>query len=114
MSDPHEIANFLRQMKDKVGVFDIVFLDRPKNFQTLVELEITPAERRDTIMDLETRDYYRGPLSEDWHGAHEMWVFGKEVKGKEIYIKICLGAPNSRVVCISFHIAEYPLTYPFQ
>ncbi|MCK9400907.1 MAG: hypothetical protein M0Q51_13075 [Bacteroidales bacterium] len=25
-----------------------------------------------------------------------------------------LGLTNSNVICISFHIAEYPLTYPFK
>jgi len=43
-----------------------------------------------------------------------MWVFGKTVKNKEIYIKISLGKENTNAICISFHIAEYDLTYPFK
>ena len=44
----------------------------------------------------------------------EMWVFGKDVKEREIYIKIMLGCADSQTICISFHIAEYPLSYPFK
>ena len=43
-----------------------------------------------------------------------MWVFGKDVKEREIYIKIMLGCADSQTICISFHIAEYPLSYPFK
>ncbi len=43
-----------------------------------------------------------------------MWVFGKDVKGKEVYIKITLGKPNSHTICISFHKAEFPMSYPLK
>ncbi len=36
-----------------------------------------------------------------------MWIFGKQVKQQEIYIKITMGAPGTSVICISFHIAEH-------
>ena len=44
----------------------------------------------------------------------EMWVFGKDVKEREVYIKITLGYENGQTICISFHIAEHPLKYPFK
>ncbi|MBQ7686854.1 MAG: hypothetical protein IJT28_06440 [Bacteroidaceae bacterium] len=44
----------------------------------------------------------------------EMWVFGKDMDGTELYIKIALGQPNSRTVCISFHLAEHPIQYAFK
>ena len=43
-----------------------------------------------------------------------MWVFGKDVRGREIYIKIALGMQGGQTICISFHIAEHPLKYPFK
>lgn len=38
----------------------------------------------------------------------------KDVDGHEIYIKISLGRPGSNSICISFHIAEHPMQYPFK
>jgi len=47
-------------------------------------------------------------------GILPMWVFGKEVKKKEVYIKISMGIENTNAICISFHIAEYPMKYPYK
>ncbi len=47
-------------------------------------------------------------------GILPLWVFGKTVKKKEIYIKVSMGIPNSDVVCISFHIAQYQIEYRFK
>ena len=35
-------------------------------------------------------------------------------KEREVYIKITLGYENGQTICISFHIAEHPLNYPFK
>jgi hypothetical protein len=43
-----------------------------------------------------------------------MWVFGKDVKKNEVYIKITMGFAGGSVICISFHTAEYPIRYPFK
>ena len=43
-----------------------------------------------------------------------MWVFGKEVKNREVYIKISMGKANEETICISFHIAEHQIMYPFK
>jgi len=43
-----------------------------------------------------------------------MWVFGKEVRKNDIYIKITLGVISAGVICVSFHVAEYALIYPFK
>lgn len=43
-----------------------------------------------------------------------MWVFGKDIDGKEIYVKVAMGRPNTSTICISFHLAEHPLRYPFK
>ncbi|MBS3771959.1 MAG: type II toxin-antitoxin system MqsR family toxin [Bacteroidales bacterium] len=96
-------------------MFDIIFLDRrKKNTQTLLDLEITPAQRKKIVESIELKDYVEGPVEEELYGMADMWVFGKMVKNKEVYIKVTLGHSNRHVICISFHIAEYPLQYPFK
>jgi hypothetical protein len=110
-----EVEQYLKDFKQKLKIWRILYRDdRGKNQQTLLDLEITPLQRITTIEKLELSDYVDGPIHERLHGISEMWVFGKTVKDYEIYIKISLGKPNSNVICISFHIAEHPLTYPFK
>lgn len=110
-----EVEEFLNQMNQKIKVFGIVFRnDRTKNQNTLLELEILPKYREDIIKSLSSEDYVQRPIKDTLNNLGDMWVFGKDVKGREVYIKISLGKPNLSAVCISFHIAEYKLTYKFK
>lgn len=115
MISKEDIERFLDQFNAKMKVFGIIYRDdRGKNTQTLEELEIIPMHRRVVIESLTVEDYVQGPVIDELNRLGEMWVFGKDVKGREIYIKIALGCEGSQTICISFHIAEHPLYYPFK
>ncbi len=115
MASKQEVEKFLKELKVKMEVFGILFLDeRGKNQQALHDLEISPAKRKEIITNLRTDDFSEGPLEEKMRGILPMWVFGKEVKQKEVYIKISMGLENNSAVCISFHVAEHPMNYPYK
>ena len=115
MATKEQVEAFLKRLKEKIKVFDIVFRDdRGKNLQTLATLEINTTVRKQVIMNIEPEDYVEGPIVDTLNKVGEMWVFGKNVKGQEVYIKITLGLPNSSTICISFHIAEHKMNYPFK
>ena len=115
MVTKQQVEDFLKRLKEKIKVFDIIYRDdRGKNLQTLATLEIAPTYRKQVILNIESEDYSEGPVVDTLNKMGEMWVFGKNVKGQEVYIKITLGLPNSSTICISFHIAEHPMTYPFK
>ena len=88
--------------------------DRGKNTQALVDLEFRPIDRKRILKKLETKDYNQGPIEEVLYGGSDMWVFGKTLKKKEVYIKITLGAFGGNVICISFHLAEHKMQYPLK
>lgn len=109
------VEAFLNTFKTKLSIWGVLIrYDRQKNVQTIADLEIREADVKSILAKLDVRDYADGPLHDTVYGGAEMWVFGKEVKDYEIYIKITLGMPNSQTVCISFHFAEYPMSYPFK
>jgi len=115
MAIKEEILAFLQDFHVKMGIWGIIFRDdRGKNTQTLFDLEITKDYRNNILKSLVIEDYSEGPKDEKLYGNTPMWVFGKKVKGKEIYIKISMGMAGSNVICISFHIAEHKLSYPFK
>ena len=115
MINKKEVEKFLAQFHEKLKIYDIFFRDdRGKNMQTLADLEITPKYRKDVIANLEPEDYSQGPIIDTLNHWGDLWVFGRTIKGKEVYIKITMGMPNSCTICISFHIAEYPIQYPFK
>ncbi len=110
-----DVINFLNEFKLKMDIWDIVFMDnRPKNLQTLADLEITSFKRKAIIKELSAQDYSEGPIEEVVFMGSPMWVFGKEIKSKEIYIKVSMGFSGKQTLCISFHIAEFPMNYPFK
>ena len=115
MSTEKEVTAFLKDFKTKMEIWDILFRDeRGKNAQALAALEIRPIERKTILENLTAKDYSQGPIEEKLYGGSDMWVFGKDVKGQEVYIKISLGHSNSHTICISFHIAEYKIKYPLK
>jgi hypothetical protein len=109
------VQYFIEDFKTKLGVWGVVFRDdRGKNAQALLELEITPAYRAKVLSELKVADYCAGPITEALNGGADMWVFGKNIKDRDIYIKITLGMANMQVICISFHVAEHPMKYPLK
>lgn len=110
-----EIQKFLDSFQEKVKVFDIIFFDdRPKNLQTLANLPITRDERLEVVKTIQVTDYAEGPIRNMLNSLGDLWVFGKDVKGQEVYIKIAYGLPDKQAICISFHIAESPIKYPYK
>ncbi|MBN1767982.1 MAG: toxin, partial [Prolixibacteraceae bacterium] len=106
MASKQEVETYLKELKVKMNIFGILFLDdRGKNQQALHDLEISPAKRKEIISLLKAEDYSQGPLDEKMRGILPMWVFGKQIKKKEVYIKVSMGIKNNGAVCISFHIA---------
>ncbi|MFB9865657.1 hypothetical protein [Rufibacter immobilis] len=115
MTTKEQVQLFLSDFKIKMKTFVILFRDeRKKNTQALLQLEIPPAQRRKIIESLSVADYAQGPLDDTLFGIASMWVFGKQVKQTEYYIKISMGLANQRVICISFHPAQHPLSHPFK
>jgi len=115
MSTETEVASFLKSFKEKMRIWDVLFRDdRGKNAQALATLELRPIERKAILEALETKDYSDGPLEEKLYGGAYMWVFGRTIKKREIYIKITMGAMGSSVICISFHLAQHKLNYPLK
>lgn len=106
-----EVEQFLSQFGIKFDIWGIFYIDRDKNNEALKALGITPKARDEIVRQLKTDDYVE-TLSADFF--NEMWVFGKDTDGTELYIKIALGQPSSKTVCISFHVAEHPIKYAYK
>ncbi len=115
MRTEREVTSFLKDLKQKMKFWDVLFRDdRGKNAQALIDLELRPIERKTILETLEYKDYSEGPLEEKLYGGADMWVFGKTIKKREVYIKITMGAMGCSVICISFHLAQHKMQYPLK
>ena len=106
------VEAFLNSFLPKFDIWGIFFIDRKKNDEAIAALGITPAQRENVIRNIEPDDYIETIVDEIALG--DMWVFGKDFSGEELYIKISLGRPNSNTICISFHKSEFPNRYAFK
>lgn len=116
MATRFEIEDFLAQCQD-IAQSSFFLVRKPKNVRTMLELGFTKANVIQEILSLTWLDYSEGPL--DSHSyTDRIWIFGKEINCKEVYIKISIshyndpGDPIETLYCISFHFAEKPLQYP--
>ena len=101
-----EVEQFLSQFGIKFDIWGIFYLDRDKNEVALKALGITPKARDEIVRQLHPDDYVETLVADFFN---EMWVFGRDMDGTELYIKIALGQPNHQTICISFHLAEHPI-----
>jgi hypothetical protein len=111
-----EVTEFLKEFKFKLDFWGLIIEeDRKKNYETRNFLEISKEQIKQELRTLQETDFSEAKVEEFGVYGTEMWIFGKIVKGQEIYIKITLGYPNSQTFCISFHISDKsPMKYPFK
>ena len=110
-----EVERFLADFKQKLDIWGFfIRTDRGKNFETMKQLEYSVEDVKKELGELELSHYSEGPLKETLYKGANMWVFGKMVQSKEVYIKISLGQPGDKVLFHSFHFAEHSMKYPYK
>lgn len=96
-------------------------IPREINRDFLTEHGFTPRERLEVILGLRVEDYIKGPEEDDRaRGPKDIWFFGVEHEGIQIYIKLQLmkekdavaGVTLKHAKCISFHEAKWPMSRP--
>ena len=115
MQTNEEVDKFLNELKEKIKVFDIAFRERNVNQAGLAELGLMPSQREEYILKLTSENYCSGPTHDTYDPSKpDYYVFGTQIRNKEVYIKISLGLPNKMVDCMSFHIAKHRLNFPLK
>jgi hypothetical protein len=116
MPTEQEVDAFLKEFHTRMKVWDIVFRDdRSKNVESLGAMGIVPNMRKAVLNELTVKDFSEGPMKDGLNSGPDLWVFGKEVKEHDVYIKVTLGmVKEGPVLCISFHPAEQPMKFPFK
>jgi hypothetical protein len=121
-----EVEAFLKELHFKIKFRENVFFadDRMKNRLALAELRemgFKSDDRIRIILGLTPANYFKGPTKDVQNipAQGDLWEFGVLIKPKlkkrkavEYYIKVQLGTPDSNVICISFHPAEFKINYP--
>lgn len=63
-------------------------IPRRENLAALMEYGLSFNRLHETIMELTVSDYVSGPSTDHAFKHHHVWVFGIDLDGNEIYIKL--------------------------
>jgi len=111
-----QIRSFLKEFKRIAsGGRGIYLVPREESLKTLADLGLTKKNFKEIIMSLSVLEYCEGP-KRDLDRPGEVWIFGKQIGWKEIYIKLKVAQGSGKRIakCISFHPAAFTLCFPFR
>jgi len=109
-----DVRDFLLEFKRvATGGSGIDIVPRAETRPTLARLGLTKANLEEILLELSVTDYCQGPKP-DRDRPGNLWIFGREIEGHEVYIKLKVAQVGDKRIakCISFHIAKFPLKYP--
>lgn len=113
-----EVREFLTSFKLTIDYGRCVFLGRPRTDQDLIDLNLTRQQALQAICALTPADFVDGPRPDDTDEKKEVWIFGYDHQGTEVYVKLRLNPTRRnempRGAVWSFHKAAHPLRYPFR
>lgn len=91
-------------------------LDPYTTQNTLLKLDFDKNDIADTLKKLTVEEYIETGKDRKDISSPEFYIFGKEVQGNLIYIKIKIRDKiNHKVFCVSFHFARYPISnFPYK
>jgi len=119
LHERENVRNFLQSVKETIAnpVADQgwVLVPRLENKECILQLGFKYQDIRETLLDLSVEDYCEGPCR-DRDQPGELWVFGKVIESKTVYIKMKLAFFGQlRIVrVLSFHFAERTLGHPLK
>ena len=116
---PGEIEAFLEDCRKLINTSFYYTRNKPENRQTRIELGFTNKNIKDEIRTLSVENFSEGPTP-DHHSKDDIWIFGKLINQRELYIKLQIshfndpGESIDTLYCMSFHFADRCLNYPYK
>lgn len=125
-SDKKDVKAFLQELKavlESEG-FDIdrnfIFIKTKKSkaeFSTpylLADLDYDAADVVERLKELTVEEYSETLSDKDDDKPPLLFVFGKDINNRQVYIKIKIkGKTEGKVLCLSFHYAEWKMSFTY-
>lgn len=127
-SDKKAVKQFLEELKEIIenSNFDIVnnllLIKKKKNTgkeeystpYTMTDLDYDTYDIVECLKKLKVAEYSETLIDKDDDRPPLLFVFGQNINSKQVYIKLKIkGDQTKRVLCLSFHYAEYKMTFPY-
>ncbi len=80
---------------------------------TLLELDYDAEDVVSRLKELKTEEYSETKIDKDDTNPPLLFVFGKDINGRLIYIKLKIRDQQKQVLCVSFHYAREKMNFPY-
>jgi hypothetical protein len=119
MASRDQVKEFLALFEGATMLGNYQVKGREKNIQALLDMGLSPNEQREIILGLTPDNYVAGPKPDDTDDTKEVWEFGVNVEGTDVYVKLRVAKDPTKqhvyhALVWSFHPAEYRLRYPLR
>ena len=122
-----EVVAFLEELKGLLGKDDfnidsdilLIKKRKPKDEAhstpyTLLDLDYDILDVVERLKELSVAEYSETKIDKDDLNPPLLFVFGKDINNKLVYIKLKIkGEQQKRVLCVSFHYAKEPMAFPY-
>ena len=126
-SDKHDVKNFLDELKTIINHDDfdvenefVLVISRKEEAKystryTLLDLEYDVEDVIRCLDGLTIENYSETLFDKDDDNPPLLFVFGKYIGNKLVYIKLKMkGAEKRWVLCVSFHYAKWDMFFPYE
>ena len=82
---------------------------------TMLDLNYDSEDIIERLKELTISEYSETLIGRDDDKPPLLFVFGKDVNGRLVYIKLKIkGQIKKKVLCLSFHYAKYDMAFPYK
>lgn len=81
---------------------------------TLLDLDYDTEDVVERLKELTVAEYSETKIDKDDLNPPLLFVFGKDINSKLVYVKLKIKGDQQRhVLCVSFHYAKEKMTFPY-
>ena len=124
-SEKKAVKAFLEELKEVLGAEDFNIdnnlliiksskdeIEYSTNY-TMMDLDYDSSDIVERLKELTVSEYSETLIDKDDDKPPLLFVFGKDINSKLIYIKLKIkGETTKRVLCLSFHYAKHDMEFP--
>ena len=126
-SDKKDVKVFLKELKDILNSEkfytgeDMIVVKSKKDeieYSTeylMVDLDYDESDIVERLKELTLDEYSETLIDKDDDKPPLLFVFGKDINNRLVYIKLKIkGEKSKKVLCLSFHYAKHTMPFPYK
>ncbi len=126
-SDKKDVKVFLKELKDilnsekfNTGEDMIVVKSKKDEIEysteyLMVDLDYDESDIVERLKELTLDEYSETLIDKDDDKPPLLFVFGKDINNRLVYIKLKIkGEKSKKVLCLSFHYAKHTMPFPYK